>query len=312
MQNYFYFGGKTMPNLSSNNMFPDNSLDLARMYGFDPYNVNNSRGRASATQGESNDILTQIYNDEANQSASSKGPTVNLEMGKIESQRSREEVNEQQMEESNMSNTTPPPQGDQTFPTQHGEETVESSGNMMQNGLVQNNAQQGGATNAGETREIQDGMSPANNIMSEGNIQQGGVANVGETREIQDGVSPANNMMLEGNIQQGSTQSQSALRGTQQIRSLQSSTPEMLDISYDELRRANIVPNNIENIRDFMKTQIGKNVFVQSIVGIDTLVEKSGVLLYVGNDYIILNECVPGDNLLLIEIPAIRFIRFEQ
>ena len=271
-----------MPNLSSNNMFPDNSLDLARMYGFDPYNVNNSRGRASATQGESNDILTQIYNDEANQSASSKGPTANLEMGKIESQRSREEVDEQQMEESNMSNTTPPPQGDQTFPTQHGEETVESSGNMMQNGWEQNNAQQGGATNAGETRKIQDGMSPANNMMSEGNIQQ------------------------------GSTQSQSALRGTQQIRSLQSSTPEMLDISYDELRRANIVPNNIEDIRDFMKTQIGKNVFVQSIVGTDTLVEKSGVLLYVGNDYIILNESVPGDNLLLIEIPAIRFIRFEQ
>lgn len=292
-----------MPNLSSNNMFPDNSLDLARMYGFDPYNVNNSQGRAGATQGESNDILTQIYNDEANENSSTEGPKVNPETGKLEPQRSRGEVNEQQMEENNMSSTTPPPQGDQTFPTQHGEEALENSDNMMQNGWAQN---------MGATGEIQQGMSPANNMMAQNNMQQGSASNMGGTIGMLQAMSPANNMISEGNMQQDSTQNPNALRGTQQIRSLQSSTSEMLDLNYDELRRANIVPNGIEDIRDFMKTQIGKNVFAQSIVGTDTMVEKSGVLLYVGEDYIILNESVPGDNLLLIEIPTIRFIRFEQ
>lgn len=286
-----------MPNLSRNNMFPDNSLDLARMYGFDPYNVNNSQVRAGATQEETNDILTQIYNDEANQSSSTQEPRVDPETGKLEPQRSREEA-EGQMQESNMSNITPPTQGDQTFPTQHGEEALEDSGNVMQNTWAQN---------MGAIGEIQQGMVPSNNMMALNNMQQGSVSNMRETRVMQQGISPANNMSVEGNMQQRNIQNIN-----EQIRSLQSSAPEISAVNYDELRRANIVPNGIEDIRDFMKTQIGKNVFSQSIIGADTMVEKSGVLLYVGEDYIILNESVPGDNLLLIEIPTIRFIRFEQ
>lgn len=267
-----------MPNSNDNNMFSDNSLDLARMYGFDPYNVNSGQSNPEVTSKNNNDILNQIYNDEANEEPQkNENPKVDPETGKLEPLRPCNRSASQ----TEISPDRPPAQGSQTFPTQHGDQTSEMPNSVVQNNLPNENIQPNNMQNINTSNQSE-----------QANVQKNNTVNI--------------------NIQPNSLPDiVTSNRKKQEM--VQQNMPQILrNENYNENRQSMKIPNNLGDINSFMRTQIGKDVVVQSIVGTDTLVEKSGVLLYVGDEYIILNEDVPGNNLLLIEIPTIRFIRFES
>lgn len=62
----------------------------------------------------------------------------------------------------------------------------------------------------------------------------------------------------------------------------------------------NVSPDNAQDLNDFMRTQIGKDVSIDFLVGDSSIVNKSGTLLGVGSNYIVLhnketNEIIAGE-----------------
>lgn len=59
----------------------------------------------------------------------------------------------------------------------------------------------------------------------------------------------------------------------------------------------------------YLKTQIGKKVKVEFLIGTNMLVDREGTLVAVGASFIIINE-VETDDLLLCDLYSIKFVRF--
>lgn len=66
---------------------------------------------------------------------------------------------------------------------------------------------------------------------------------------------------------------------------------------------------DIEYTQGYLKTQIGKRIKVEFLIGTNMLVDREGTLTDVGISYIIINE-VETDDLLLCDIYSIKFVRF--
>ena len=66
---------------------------------------------------------------------------------------------------------------------------------------------------------------------------------------------------------------------------------------------------DIEYTQGYLKTQIGKRVKVEFLIGTNMLIDREGTLVDVGISYIIINE-VETDDLLLCDIYSIKFVRF--
>ena len=64
---------------------------------------------------------------------------------------------------------------------------------------------------------------------------------------------------------------------------------------------------NIQNLNDLMRSQIGKNVTIEFLIGANNLIEKKGTVLAVGDDYIILNED-NTESILICDFYNIKFI----
>lgn len=64
-----------------------------------------------------------------------------------------------------------------------------------------------------------------------------------------------------------------------------------------------------EYTQGYLRTQIGKKVKVEFLIGTNMLVDREGTLVDVGISYIIINE-VETDDLLLCDIYSIKFVRF--
>ena len=58
----------------------------------------------------------------------------------------------------------------------------------------------------------------------------------------------------------------------------------------------------------FLRTQIGKKVTVDFLIGTNTLVDKTGTLLGVGANYILINE-IETDDLLICDFYTIKFVK---
>ncbi len=69
--------------------------------------------------------------------------------------------------------------------------------------------------------------------------------------------------------------------------------------------------NPCGDMNNFLRTQIGKVLNVQFLLGTNALVEKTGVLLGVGSNYIVLRDSETND-LILCNFDDIKFIRFEN
>lgn len=66
---------------------------------------------------------------------------------------------------------------------------------------------------------------------------------------------------------------------------------------------------DIEYTQGYLKTQIGKRVKVEFLIGTNMLIDREGTLMDVGISYIIIQE-VETDDLLLCDIYSIKFVRF--
>ena len=70
-----------------------------------------------------------------------------------------------------------------------------------------------------------------------------------------------------------------------------------------------ITANNLQYMNGFLRTQIGRPVKVDFLIGTNTLVDKAGTLLGVGVNYILLQEA-ETDDLLVADFYNIKFIKF--
>ena len=67
--------------------------------------------------------------------------------------------------------------------------------------------------------------------------------------------------------------------------------------------------DSLQYLNGFMRTQIGRTVVVEFLIGANTLVDRTGILLAVGANYILLNE-TETDDILACDFFNIKFIRF--
>lgn len=68
-------------------------------------------------------------------------------------------------------------------------------------------------------------------------------------------------------------------------------------------------PTSLQYLNGFLRSQIGRRVTVEFLVGSNTLSERSGILLGVGVNYILLNE-IEGDDVIACDFYNIKFIHF--
>ena len=66
---------------------------------------------------------------------------------------------------------------------------------------------------------------------------------------------------------------------------------------------------SLQYLNGFMRTQIGRMVRVEFLIGTNTLVDKTGTLLAVGANYILINEA-NTDDILACDFYNIKFINF--
>jgi hypothetical protein len=72
------------------------------------------------------------------------------------------------------------------------------------------------------------------------------------------------------------------------------------------------VPQTVMDIQftqGYLKTQIGRHVKVEFLVGTSMFIDKEGILVDVGTSYIIIRE-TETDDLLLCDMYSIKFVRF--
>ncbi len=65
-----------------------------------------------------------------------------------------------------------------------------------------------------------------------------------------------------------------------------------------------------KNMDAFLRTQIGRNVRMQFLIGTDALIEKSGVLLAVGNNFVVLRDPESGE-VVVCDFGGAKFVNFE-
>lgn len=66
---------------------------------------------------------------------------------------------------------------------------------------------------------------------------------------------------------------------------------------------------SLQYLNGFLRTQIGRRVRVEFLLGTNTMTDRSGTLLGVGANYILINES-DSDDLLACDFYNIKFIRF--
>jgi hypothetical protein len=66
---------------------------------------------------------------------------------------------------------------------------------------------------------------------------------------------------------------------------------------------------DVQFTQGYLKTQIGRRVKVEFLLGTNTIEDRDGILVDVGISYIIINE-TDTDDLLLCDIYSIKFVRF--
>ena len=70
-----------------------------------------------------------------------------------------------------------------------------------------------------------------------------------------------------------------------------------------------ITPESLQYLNGFMRTQIGRRVSIDFLVGSNTIVTKLGYLLGVASNYILINELDTND-ITTCDFYNIKFIRF--
>lgn len=69
-----------------------------------------------------------------------------------------------------------------------------------------------------------------------------------------------------------------------------------------------VTTENILFLNAFLRTMIGRRVTVEFLIGTNTLTDRTGTLLAVGANYIVINE-VETDDLLICDFYTIKFVK---
>ena len=67
--------------------------------------------------------------------------------------------------------------------------------------------------------------------------------------------------------------------------------------------------SNTDFTQGFLRTQVGRKVKVEFLIGTNMLVDREGVLVKVGTDYIVIQE-TETDDYLLCDLYSIKFAKF--
>ncbi|MGI6084327.1 MAG: hypothetical protein ACOYIF_02635 [Acetivibrionales bacterium] len=70
-----------------------------------------------------------------------------------------------------------------------------------------------------------------------------------------------------------------------------------------------VTTESLQYMNGFMRTQIGRRVTIEFLIGTNTLTDRTGTLLAVGANYILINE-VETDDILLCDFFSMKFIKF--
>lgn len=68
-----------------------------------------------------------------------------------------------------------------------------------------------------------------------------------------------------------------------------------------------VTTQSLQYLNAFLRTQIGKKVTVDFLIGTNTLVDRTGTLLGVGANYIVINE-TETDDILICDFFTIKFV----
>lgn len=115
-------------------------------------------------------------------------------------------------------------------------------------------------------------------------------------------------------MQQMPTQQQAMLQMPMQqpAMRIQPSEPEVRFTEFDQLPMLPDFPVTTESIQylnGFLRTQIGRRVRVEFLIGTSSFVDKEGILIGVGVNYILINE-TDTDDITACDFYNIKFIRF--
>lgn len=102
--------------------------------------------------------------------------------------------------------------------------------------------------------------------------------------------------------------SQGATIGTTGAGITQAVSPELAPIT-EYNQPFPVTGESIQYLNGFMRTQIGRRIELQMLVGSDTLVTKEGFLLGIGANYILINEIGTND-LTSCDFYNIKFVRY--
>lgn len=91
---------------------------------------------------------------------------------------------------------------------------------------------------------------------------------------------------------------------TENISSMQPPTPNMLNIS---AQPSSPVQDDINYNQGFLKTQIGKRIKVEFLIGTNMLIDREGTLVGVGISYILIDE-VDTRHLIMADMYSIKFV----
>ncbi len=85
--------------------------------------------------------------------------------------------------------------------------------------------------------------------------------------------------------------------------------PQMLQPITDLNQPYPITGESLQYLNGFMRTQIGRKVRVEFLIGTNTTTDRIGILVGVGANYILINE-FETDDILACDFYNIKFVRF--
>lgn len=111
---------------------------------------------------------------------------------------------------------------------------------------------------------------------------------------------------LMGNLDAGGIAGmRQAAAGTQQMQGV--GMPGAALSGIEQSQPLGVAAESVQYLNGFLRTQIGNRVKVEFLVGTGTFLEKSGKLLAVGANFIVLQEAM-SDDLLVCDFFTIKFI----
>lgn len=112
---------------------------------------------------------------------------------------------------------------------------------------------------------------------------------------------------LTGNLNAGGIAGVTSSRSSPEASQMGVSLPGAALTGMDQSQPLGVSSESVQYLNGFLRTQIGNRVKVEFLVGTNTYLEKSGKLMAVGANFIVLQEAMT-DDLLVCDFFNIKFV----